>query len=165
MRGLMVAGVCAVVVGGLSAGCFASSPPAPSASGTGSTATAFACAQPTVGPLPDWARSGFSPPDQPVAHPLSAEGHIVAVPFGWPLRERQPEGRSNKVLWIADQDDDGPMTIDARRESGGEPVHRELPDGPGPSIVDLPGPGCWQLELSWPGGRDRIYLEYLGPAA
>jgi hypothetical protein len=99
-----------------------------------------------------------------VAHLLSIDGHIVAVPFGWPLRSKQPEGRSNKVLWVADRDDGGPMTIDARREPGTQLVHRELPDGPGPSIVDLPAQGCWQLDLIWPGGRDRIYLQYLGPA-
>jgi hypothetical protein len=99
-----------------------------------------------------------------VAHLLSVAGHIVAVPFGWPLRSKQPEGRSNKVLWVADRDEGGPMTIDARRESDSQPVHRELADGPGPSTVDLPRKGCWRLDLAWPGGRDRIYLEYLGPA-
>lgn len=98
-------------------------------------------------------------------HVVSVEGHIVAVRFGWPLRQKQPEGRNNKSLWVADRDDGGPMTIDARREPDAEPVHRELPDGPGPSIVDLPAEGCWQLDLSWPGGGDRIYLQYLGPAS
>ena len=113
--------------------------------------------------MPAWARAGFTPPDQPVAHLLSVEGHMVAVPFGWPLREKQPEGRSNKVLWVADRDEGGPMTIDARRESDREPVHQEIADGPGPSIVDLPGHGCWQLDLAWPGDHDRIYLQYLEP--
>ncbi len=165
MRGFVATGALTVALSGLVASCSASPPPVPSVPGMGSASVRYVCAQPAVGPLPEWARTGFSPPDQPVGHLLSLEGHIVAVPFGWPLRERQPEGRSNKVLWIADRDDGGPMTIDARRESVAEPVHRELPDGPGPSTVDLPGQGCWQLDLSWPGGRDRIYLQYLGPEA
>ena len=29
-------------------------------------------------------------------------------------------------------------------------------------IIDLPVKGSWQLDLSWPGGTDRIYLRYLG---
>jgi len=164
VRGLVVASACVVLVSGLQAGCSAPLR-APSVSPSGGTATTFACVQPSESPLPQWARDGFSPPDQSVAHLLSSDGHIVAVPFGWPLRERQPEGRSNKILWVADRNGGGPMTIDARRDSDSTVVHRELPDGPGPSIVDLPGRGCWQLDLAWPGGRDRIYLQYLGPAA
>lgn len=164
MRRFATAGALGATVG-LLAGCAASPPPVAPLPGAGGAETAFVCSQPIVSPLPVWARTGFTPPDQPVAHVLSAEGHIVAVPFGWPLRSKQPEGRSNKVLWVADRDEGGPMTIDARRESDPGPVHRELPDGPGPSTVDLPGQGCWRLDLSWPGGRDRIYLEYLGPEA
>jgi hypothetical protein len=116
-----------------------------------------------VSPLPEWARTGFTPPDQDVAHIASVQGHVVAVPFGWPLREKQPEGRSNKVLWFADLDTGGPLVIEARREADTNSVRREVADGPCPSIIDLPGKGCWQLDLSWPGGTDRVYLRYLGP--
>ena len=156
---------CSARPAGILAGCALSPPPAAPIPGLDDPRTAFVCPQPTVGPLPVWARTGFTPSDQPVAHLVSVEGHIVAVPFGWPLRSRQPKDRSNKVLWVADRDEGGPMTIDARRESDAEPLHRELPEGPGPSIVDLPAQGCWRLDLAWPGGRDRIYLAYLGPMA
>jgi hypothetical protein len=88
---------------------------------------------------------------------------IIAVPFGWPLRERQPAGRANKVLWIAQRNDGGPMVIEATPEDGGPTVRRELADGPGPSIVDLPRAGCWRLTLRWSGLSDRIALRYLGP--
>ncbi len=151
-----------ILVSGCLAGCSTAAPTQPAPT---TPAAAFACTDPTMGPLPEWARGGFSPPDQPVAHLTSVEGHVVAVPFGWPLRSRQPEGRSNKVLWVADLSTGGPLVIQARREADTEAVRREVTGGPGPSIIDLPGKGCWQLDLSWPGGEDRLYLRYLGPVA
>jgi hypothetical protein len=90
---------------------------------------------------------------------------VIAVPLGWPLRDKQPEGRANKVLWIANIGGGGPLVIQARREADTDTVRREVAGGPGPSIIDLPGKGCWQLDLSWPGGEDRVYLRYLGPVA
>jgi hypothetical protein len=81
------------------------------------------------------------------------------------LRDKQPEGKSNKVLWVADLSTGGPLVIQARRETDTQTVRREVANGPGPSIIDLPGKGCWQLDLSWPGGEDRIYLRYLGPVS
>ena len=161
MRGYRCLRAVLILVSALCGGCstVAPTPPPPPTI----PAAAFACAEPTLGPLPAWARTGFTPADQPVRHLLSVEGHVVAVPFGWPLRDRQPEGRANKVLWVADIDMGGPMVIEARREADTETVRREVANGPGPSTIDLPGKGCWQLDLSWPGGKDRIYLRYLGP--
>ena len=43
------------------------------------------------------------------------------------------------------------------------PVAIEVPAGPGPSIVDLPAPGCWHLDLRWPGGADSVSLRYEPP--
>jgi len=159
MRGSSRVQALMLVVSASLVGCSTATPPPPAPS---SPPAAFVCTDPTVAPLPEWARSGFTPPDQPVAHFRSVQGHVVAVPFGWPLREKQPEGRANKVLWIADLSTGGPLVIQARRESDTETVRREVAGGPGPSIIDLPGQGCWQLDLSWPGGQDRIYLRYLG---
>jgi hypothetical protein len=151
-----------ILLGGLAlAGCSTGTPTPPPSR----PPAVFACSEPTTSALPEWARSGFSPPDQPVSQLLAEGGHIVAVPFGWPLRSKQPEGRSNKVLWIADLSTSGPLVIEARRESDTDVVRREVPNGPGPSIINLPGQGCWQLDLSWPGGTDRIYLRYLGPVS
>lgn len=138
--------------------------PGPASDSSGATASAFTCSEPEVTPLPEWARAGFSPPDQSVAHFVGARGNIVAVPFGWPLRQQQPAGRSNKVLWVAQQANAGPLTIEAHRQGQADPVHREVANGPGPSIIDLPAKGCWRLDLSWPGGADSVYLRYLGPA-
>ena len=163
MRASIRTGALTLLVSASMAGCSTVSPTPPPAPTT--PAAAFACTDPVLSPLPEWARKGFNPPDQDVAHIASVQGHVVAVPFGWPLREKQPEGRSNKVLWVADLATGGPLVIEARRESDTDSVRREVADGPGPSIIDLPGKGCWQLDLSWPGGADRVYLRYLGPVA
>src|SRR5260370_10482470 len=37
---------------------------------------------------------------------------------------------------------------------------RELSNGPGPSFVNLPAPGCWTLDLSWAGHQDQVDLWY-----
>ena len=37
---------------------------------------------------------------------------------------------------------------------------RLLADGPGPSIVDLPSPGCWSLDLTWGSHHDHLDLAY-----
>lgn len=154
-----------VVTGALLAGCASPSPSTTPTQATDTGSWAAVCADPVLSPLPEWARTGFNPPDQPVAQIWAEQGSIVAVPFGWPLRPQQPAGRQNKVLWIAKEGRGGPMKIAAQLDgAGGEVVYRELPDGPGPSTVDLPTPGCWRLDLSWPGGQDRIYLRYFGPA-
>jgi hypothetical protein len=36
-----------------------------------------------------------------------------------------------------------------------------VPGGPGPSIIDLPAPGCWTLHLSWSGHTDKLKLHYV----
>lgn len=154
--------VAALVAAGTLAGC--TGVPKAATSVPSAADTPYACPEPASSPLPEWARTGFSPPDQPVAHLVSEQGLVVAVPFGWPLRERQPEGRANKVLWVAQRYAGGPMLIEARRQSDTAIVRRELPQGPGPSTIDLPGHGCWRLDLTWSGVHDRIYLRYLGPA-
>jgi len=35
-----------------------------------------------------------------------------------------------------------------------------VPGGPGPSIIDLPAPGCWTLHLSWSAHTDELKLHY-----
>jgi len=42
----------------------------------------------------------------------------------------------------------------------GDPISRIVQGGPGPSLVDLPAPGCWRLTLSWWGRRDSLDLKY-----
>ena len=42
----------------------------------------------------------------------------------------------------------------------GAPVTRKVSGGPGPSVVNLPSPGCWRLTLSWSGRVDSLDLRY-----
>ena len=42
----------------------------------------------------------------------------------------------------------------------GQTASRTVDGGPGPSIIDLPAPGCWSLNLSWGDHHDHLRLEY-----
>jgi hypothetical protein len=116
-----------------------------------------------TGVLPTWGRDGFSDPRPKVPHVLSEDGRMLAILFG-PLQSPTAEGRNNKVLWVTRPDSAGyPLDIAAvRAGSDGTVVHRHL-EGPGPSTVDLPEPGCWTLTLRWGEFRDTIDLEYARP--
>jgi hypothetical protein len=114
--------------------------------------------------LPEWARTGFTDPEPVMPFVLGARGGIAAVLFGDPLSAPPSPSRANKILWVARADPaPGPLTITARRDPAAPPVVIEVPGGPGPSIVDLPAPGCWQLDLRWPGGADALSLRYTPP--
>ncbi|MFC7246789.1 hypothetical protein ACFQO7_30300 [Catellatospora aurea] len=114
------------------------------------------------GPLPEWARAGFSG-DARAVHVLGVQGEIAAVLFGHPLTYDRKDGASNKILWVArEKYETGDLTIKARLEGTGEPVLREVSGGPGPSIIDLPQAGCWRVYLSWPGHTDTMDLVYAG---
>ena len=108
--------------------------------------------------LPAWARSGFTAPYR-ATYVTSARGDLIAVLFG-PLRAPQPEGSSNKVLWLSRRGVTDPVRIDGRLPGSSLTTRTVLPDGLGPSTVDVPRPGCWRLSLAWPGDHDSIDLEY-----
>jgi hypothetical protein len=50
-----------------------------------------------------------------------------------------------------------------RAQKGETVVERKVAGGPGPSTVDLPHPGCWELALAWSGRKDRLRLAYETP--
>lgn len=116
------------------------------------------------GPLPGWARTGFRPPGQTVRYVLGERHTIVGVVFGYPLvaGERQ-DGKGNKILWVG-RTDDGEATTDleitARLNGTSVEVTRSVSGGPGPSLIDLPEPGCWTLDLAWGAGHDRLAVPY-----
>lgn len=62
----------------------------------------------------------------------------------------RPDGATNKILWMSDTPADGGLLIAAHPLGASSPVVRF--NEPGvlsfPSIIDLPYPGCWQLDLS-----------------
>lgn len=112
--------------------------------------------------LPTWARAGFSDDGSGVPHVLGRGGAIVAVLFGGTLSAPPAPDRSNKILWVPRSAATGgdPLRITARLDGTTEAVSREVAGGPGPSIIDLPRPGCWHLSLAWPGNTDAMDLTY-----
>ena len=121
--------------------------------------------QPTVSPLPAWARSGFSPADQAMPHVLGEAGNIVAIL--WARRDalHSPplQDRSNKILWVSRIPLTGPdpLVIKATLAGSARTATVSVPGGPGPSIIDLPKSGCWTLHLSWSGHTDELKLRYV----
>ncbi|GAA1646351.1 hypothetical protein ACFQY4_05555 [Catellatospora bangladeshensis] len=112
-------------------------------------------------PLPDWADAGFSG-DTTIAHTLGERGEIAAILFANPLTHDRKDGANNKILWVSREPNSGgePLKIIARLDGRGQPVAKEVPGGPGPSIIDMPGPGCWRMELTWAGHTDWLDLVY-----
>jgi hypothetical protein len=136
--------------------------PSPGAVASTASASATACAADVAAaPLPGWARNGFAPPDQAVPYVVGERGTILGVLFGQPLSAPPASDRNNKILWVTrDTHLAGPLTITAALDGTTTVATREIPDGPGPSLVDLPTPGCWQLTLAWPGHVDRVTVAY-----
>lgn len=93
---------------------------------------------------------------------LGANGDIVAILFGQPLRSPPQPDRNNKILWVSRVERSGdPLKIDAKLAGTDTVASREVPDGPGPSIIDLPRPGCWSFTLSWSGHVDHMAIPYV----
>lgn len=136
----------------------------PSAGGTGELTCTSAI---TVAPLPTWAQAGFTPPDQPVPQVHGVDGSILGVVFGDPLRAPNVSGHNNKILWVASPlSGSAPspripdLKIHATLNGSDVAIDRVISGGPGPSIVDVPTPGCWTFNLHWSGRTDRLALRY-----
>ncbi len=118
------------------------------------------------GTLPAWARTGFTEPDAVEPHVVGRSGEIAAILFGDPLSSPPSADHTNKILWAAREPYVAAATLDigAQRMDGtaliGAPIERSVEDGPGPSIIDLPEPGCWRLSLSWADQTDTLDLAY-----
>ncbi len=144
------------------------SPPADAA--RPAAATAPCRARPVDAVLPVWARAGFHPAATRMHFELGSRGEIAALLFAFPLLSPPSTVRANKILWVSRVATDGsPLVITARRMEGSEytgaPVRRIVTGGPGPSIVDLPTPGCWRLDLAWSGHRDRLDVAFVAHTA
>jgi len=154
----MAVAIAVVLFGGCSSG---EPPAAPSSA----RPTAGACRTdyPTR-PLPSWANSGFGSPTSAMPYVLGDRGDIVAILWAVhdPLVVPPATDRNNKILWVSRVSSrGGPLRIQATLAGHGTPVTRMVEGGPGPSIIDLPAPGCWSLDLSWGGNQDHLQLEYV----
>jgi hypothetical protein len=141
----------------LLAGCTTTAAPPAAAPSPARTA----CGSPVDrGPLPEWARAGFTG-DSSMAHVLGDRGDILAAIFGDPLTANRTDDAANKILWVArSEHDPGDLTITATRDGTTTAETRTVAGGPGPSIIDLPAAGCWRLSLVWPGHTDTLDLIY-----
>jgi len=135
--------------------------PVPTASSP-ATASSACRSDYTPATLPTWARAGFTPPTQPMPYVVGDSGDIVAILWAEhdPLQVPAAAGRNNKILWVS-RVGGGDLHIRATLESSGQTVTRSVVGGPGPSIIDLPTPGCWSFDLTWGTQHDRIRLEYV----
>ncbi len=120
--------------------------------------------------LPAWARAGFSEARPRMPYVLGRSGRIVAIL--WVTLDSPPSSRhSNKILWVSRSPDltDAPLEISAQRMVAGTtrrlgpPVERSVGGGPGPSIINLPAPGCWRTTLRWGRSTDQLDLAYVRP--
>ena len=116
------------------------------------------------GPLPEWARTGFTPPDQDVRYVIGEKRRIVGVVFGYPLQApAQDDGRNNKILWVSNTAKQGAppdLVIVGHLDGTSVMARRTVTGGPGPSIVDMPRAGCWTFDLTWSGVHDRLAVPY-----
>ena len=98
---------------------------------------------------------------------MGVRGDIVAILWGGPktsLYAPPQKNQNNKILWVSrlplSATSLSPLTIRATLNGTHLVASRELPNGPGPSFVNLPAPGCWTLDLSWAGHQDQVDLWY-----
>jgi hypothetical protein len=114
----------------------------------------------TKGDLPVWAREGFRPPFNATPFVTSNHGDLIGVVFGYPLKSPRvkPNDGNNKILWVS-QEHAGQMEVYAQLVGSSQAVDIGFVDV-GPSIIDMPKPGCWHLALKGFGWTDTIDLVY-----
>jgi hypothetical protein len=121
-----------------------------------------------IGVLPVWARAGFSEARPRMRYELGASGRIAMIQWG-ALNAPPAADHNNKILWVSrvSTHPGSSLRILAQRMTGtrrdGAPVRRAVDGGPGPSIINLPTPGCWRLRLRWSGWTDQLDLRYIRP--
>jgi hypothetical protein len=141
--------------------------------GTTASPTEACTAGVTRAALPVWARTGFTGDGSGFPHVVSTHGDMIAVLFGHPLEASPDPAVQNKILWIprpvasssprpstssGQAVTDLALTIEAALRGTSMTLSRIVPDGPGPSGVNFPQTGCWQLTLHWYGRSDTMLL-------
>ena len=89
-------------------------------------------------------------------HVLGEDGRIVAILFEQPLIAE----REQKILWVSREPVNEPTDLEITATREETVVTRTVKGGPGPSGIELPGTGCWTLDLRWAGQTDRLRLAY-----
>jgi hypothetical protein len=112
--------------------------------------------------LPTWARAGFSGPEPTSPFVMSTSGAMVAIIFASPLVSPALPDLGNKILWVTKDDSSAGDTlhITGHKEGGTETMQATVEGGPGPSLINVPAPGCWQFDLSWGSHHDTIAIPY-----
>ena len=169
MKGSLLLGLLTVVT---LAGCTSDGSPGDSTTAGQGRTTSEATAAASDGPacrrdytprtLPSWANAGFHPPTLPMPYVMGDKGDLVAILWAEhdPLVVPPAADRNNKILWVARVSSGGSLQIRAQLTGSGESVTRTVDGGPGPSIIDLPAPGCWSFNLTWGEQHDHLELEY-----
>jgi hypothetical protein len=121
-----------------------------------------------TGAPPAWTAAAFSDssPGFRVPYALASGDTAAAFFFAPKLRAGHPSNPANKVLWIVRLPRNGhPLLITARLSTDPSQlvrIRRPADSSPGeiyPSYVDLPNPGCWELQLAWGRHRARVDLQ------
>lgn len=129
--------------------------------GTGPADQAPSACQPLLtSPIPQWARGGFTGPSSP-SFAYSTSGDMVAIVFGDPLTAPPTADHNNKILWVPRSDTGEHLVITAHLEGTDQTATIDTGAPPGPSTVDMPAPGCWQLDLRWGEHSDSINLRWI----
>lgn len=98
---------------------------------------------------PVWAQGGWnhiSGTPWPVAWALGSPGDAVAFLFAVQLvagPSPRSDGSNNKIQWVIK--DAGNFEVDGHPSGSAEPA---VSTQGGPSIIDVPSPGCWKFQLT-----------------
>jgi hypothetical protein len=97
-----------------------------------------------------------------VSYVLGDEGDIAAIVWAPndPLVVPPISGRNNKILWVSRVGAGGALRIRAVLVGTSRTVSRTVDGGPGPSVIDMPVPGCWSFDLMWGDHHDHLQLAY-----
>jgi hypothetical protein len=106
--------------------------------------------------MPAWA--GVSDGSIPWAagRPLEVVGVLFATELV--AKGDRPDGSTNKILWVTRAPiSSSQLTVHARPVDAGAPVVTFQLQGNQqfPSIIDLPSPGCWLIDISWGQGSAK----------
>jgi hypothetical protein len=148
--------------------CSEQQPPPPASPQPSPSIVTAGCGSTPVlsGHQPAWLvdAAAYNPPSLPyvIATPAIAAGYV----FGYPLTSGR-KSPSNKILWVVGKPRNGSgLELIVHPVGASTPVSEqsEPPDSsPGeiyPSIVDVPFPGCWHVELTWDGNTAAVDLLY-----